>query len=54
MEVSVSSERSDQLTLIPFMENLRNHGIEYKDVTADAGLKSEENYSYRVLWIKLR
>lgn len=44
--VSVSSERSDQLTLIPFMENLRNNGIEYNDVTADAGYESEENYSY--------
>ena len=44
--VSVSSERSDQLTLIPFMENLRSHGIEYMDVTADAGYESEENYSY--------
>ena len=44
--VSVSSERSDQLTLIPFMENLRNNGIEYKDVTADAGYESEENYTY--------
>ncbi len=43
---SVSSERSDQLTLIPFMEDLRNHGIEYKDVTADAGYESEENYTY--------
>lgn len=44
--VSVSSERSDQLTLIPFMEKLRSHGIEYGDVTADAGYESEENYSY--------
>ena len=44
--VSVSSERSDQLTLIPFMENLRNNGIEYADVTADAGYESEENYTY--------
>ena len=44
--VSVSCERSDQLTLIPFMENLRNHGIEYTDVTADAGYESEENYTY--------
>jgi transposase len=44
--VSVSCERSDQLTLIPFMENLRNRGIEYKDVTADAGYESEENYTY--------
>ena len=44
--VSVSSERSDQLTLIPFMENLLSHNIEYADVTADAGYESEENYSY--------
>ena len=44
--VSVSPERSDQLTLIPFLENMRNHGIEYADVTADAGYESEENYTY--------
>ena len=44
--VSVSSERSDQLALIPFMENMRNHGIEYRDVTADAGYESEETYTY--------
>ena len=44
--VSVTSERSDQLALIPFMEKLRDHGIEYTDVTADAGYESEENYSY--------
>lgn len=44
--VTVSSERSDQLTLIPFMEKLRGNGIEYTDVTADAGYESEENYSY--------
>ena len=44
--VTVSSERSDQLTLIPFMEKLKDNGIEYADVTADAGYESEENYSY--------
>ena len=44
--VSVSSQRSDQLTLIPFMENLRSRGIAYTDVTADAGYESEENYTY--------
>ena len=44
--VTVSSERSDQLTLIPFMEKLKGNGIEYADVTADAGYESEENYSY--------
>ncbi len=44
--VTVSSKRSDQLTLIPFMEKLRSNRIEYEDVTADAGYESEENYSY--------
>lgn len=44
--VSVSCERSDKLTLIPFMEKLRKNGIAYKDVTADAGYESEENYTY--------
>lgn len=44
--VSVSSERSDQLTLIPLLEGMKNHGVEYTDVTADAGYESEENYSY--------
>ena len=44
--VMVSSERSDQLTLIPFMEKLKDNKIEYADVTADAGYESEENYSY--------
>ena len=44
--VDLSSERSDQLTLIPLMEKLRNRGIEYRDLTADAGYESEENYTY--------
>ena len=44
--VTVSSERSDQLTLIPFMKKLKSNEIEYADVTADAGYESEENYSY--------
>lgn len=44
--VSVSGERSDQLTLIPLLEEMKSHGIEYRDVTADAGYESEENYSY--------
>ena len=42
----ISSERSDQLTLIPFMEKLEEKGIIYQDVTADAGYESEENYSF--------
>ena len=42
----VSSERSDQLTLIPLMENMKSYGADYRDVTADAGYESEENYSW--------
>lgn len=44
--VLVSSERSDQLTLIPLMEKMQGYGADYKDVTADAGYESEENYSW--------
>jgi transposase len=45
--VHVSSERSDQLALIPLLENMGEHlGKRYKDVTADAGYESEENYTY--------
>ncbi len=44
--VFVSSERSDQLTLIPLLEEMKNQGLEYKDVTADAGYESEETYTY--------
>lgn len=39
-----SSERSDQLTLIPLMERMEEKlGAQYGDVTADAGYESEEN-----------
>jgi hypothetical protein len=45
--VLVSSERSDQLTLIPLLESMTVHlGTSYEDVTADAGYESEENYTY--------
>lgn len=45
--VLVSSERSDQLALIPLLENMEAHlGTAYIDVTADAGYESEENYTY--------
>lgn len=45
--VLVSSERSDQLTLIPLLENMEAHlGKRYSDITADAGYESEENYTY--------
>ena len=45
--VYVSSERSDQLALIPLMENMEAYlGKTYEDLTADAGYESEENYTY--------
>ncbi len=45
--VLVSSERSDQLALIPLLDNMEARlGTAYVDVTADAGYESEENYTY--------
>lgn len=45
--VDVSSERSDQLTLIPFLEKLeRDLPEKYENVIADAGYESEEGYVY--------
>lgn len=45
--LDISSERSDQLTLIPLIEKMeKNLNRSYIDVTADAGYESEENYTY--------
>jgi transposase len=45
--VQVSSERSDQPTLIPLLESMEAHlAKSYEDVTTDAGYESEENYTY--------
>lgn len=45
--VDVSSERSDQLTLIPFLDKLeKGLPIKFENVIADAGYESEENYKY--------
>ena len=44
--VDVSSERTDQLTLIPLLNKMEQHGVVYQDVTCDAGYESEENYTY--------
>ena len=45
--LDVSSERSDQLTFIPFLEKLnKNLTKKFDKVTADAGYESEENYMY--------
>lgn len=45
--VDISSERSDQLTLIPFLQKLdKSLPEKFKNVVADAGYESEENYVY--------
>ena len=45
--VDVSSERSDQLTFIPFLDKLdQSLPKRYKNIVADAGYESEENYIY--------
>ncbi|MCL2816658.1 MAG: IS1182 family transposase [Oscillospiraceae bacterium] len=45
--VELSSERSDQLTLIPLLNKMESYlGTSYEDVTCDAGYESEENYTY--------
>ncbi len=45
--VDISSQRSDQLTLIPMLENLKNNlPQKYGNIVADAGYESEENYQY--------
>lgn len=45
--VDISSERSDQLTLIPFLDKLEEDlPIKFENVIADAGYESEENYNY--------
>jgi transposase len=45
--LDISSERSDQLTFIPFLEKL-NENLPQKitNIVADAGYESEENYVY--------
>ena len=45
--IDISSQRSDQLTFIPFLDKLElNLNIKYETATADAGYESEENYKY--------
>lgn len=45
--VDAFSERSDQLTLKPFLEKLNeNLPQKYKNIVADAGYESEENYVF--------
>ena len=43
--VDISSERSDQLTLLPLLDRMEaGTGKRHKSVTGDAGFESEENY----------
>jgi len=43
--LDISSERSDQLTLLPLLERMeKGSGKRHKNVSADAGYESEENY----------
>lgn len=45
--VGIFSDRSDQLTLKPFLENLKKKlPMKYENIIADAGYESEENYNY--------
>ena len=45
--LDISSERSDQLTFIPFLDKLReNISQKFENLIADAGYESEENYEY--------
>ena len=45
--LDISSERSDQLTLIPFLDKLgESLPAKYKNIITDAGYESEENYVY--------
>lgn len=45
--LDVSSERSDMLTLIPFLKKLEKPNIfNFKRIIADSGYESEENYRY--------
>ncbi len=45
--LDISSERSDQLTLIPFLDSINSKlPKKYKNIVTDAGYESEENYVY--------
>jgi len=46
--IDISSERSDSLTLIPLLQSMNGFlkGKKHKNIIADAGYESEENYSY--------
>jgi transposase len=46
--IDISDERSDQLTMVPFLEKLdKNYpDRKHQDIVADTGYESEQNYTY--------
>jgi transposase len=47
VHADISSERSDPLTLIPFLKSMEEaYGRKVPNIVADAGYESEENYQY--------
>ena len=44
VEAMISQDRSDSKTLIPFMERISR--FNYRNIVADAGFESEENYTH--------
>ena len=47
VHTDISSERSDPLTLIPFLKSMEEaYGRKVPNIVADAGYESEENYQY--------
>ena len=45
--VGIFQDRTDTSTLIPFLDNMKSKlGNTYKDIIADSGYESEENYIY--------
>ncbi len=45
--VTVGPQPSDSTTLIPFLQDFRQHfPVQYRRIVADAGYESEENYSW--------
>ncbi|MFT9078111.1 transposase [Ethanoligenens sp.] len=45
--VAVFSNRTDSGTLQPFLRHLqRQHGMNYRDITADAGYESTDHYLF--------
>ncbi len=45
--IGIFQDRNDTTTLIPMLENMKhNLGVKFKNIIADSGYESEENYCY--------